>query len=234
MTDKPSDEWYFRLENQIIGPLKPDEIATKFLSGEFDFDTPCRKDGFADWVAVKDTSLIKNYKNLKLWFYLQGDNSIGPITDIEVQSRIESGNFSRDTLLWSYGKGWRRASNTSFAVPAQNNKQKIPETITFNLRSIVTILLHFGVPFYIMGITLNLWRATTRIYSIDLINLNNFGINFGGPIALLGIIAMITVRNLGDVKHNFLFSRLKHSESSIIAMVWFVNTVVVLLIIALF
>ncbi len=54
--DAPEDAiWHLVIDQQQIGPMRPQEVEAKFKRGEVDASTYIWTDGFADWMRIADT-----------------------------------------------------------------------------------------------------------------------------------------------------------------------------------
>jgi predicted Zn finger-like uncharacterized protein len=51
-------EWHVVIDQEQVGPLTPEEVQRKFVSGEIDADTYTGKEGFGDWERLADIEMF--------------------------------------------------------------------------------------------------------------------------------------------------------------------------------
>ncbi|MCO5143958.1 MAG: GYF domain-containing protein [Oligoflexia bacterium] len=153
-------KWYTVVNSRPVGPLSAKEIVQRIQAGELNLASHIWKEGFSSWTRLYDVidfkpllpaepsvSLIaeiqkstqasppplapKQKEELRTWYIYLDESNYGPISDIEVQSLIQSGRVKGTTYIWQKGfADWQQAKEVDVwkkllagqAIPATQAK----------------------------------------------------------------------------------------------------------------
>jgi PilZ domain/GYF domain 2 len=125
-------KWYTVVNARPVGPLSAKEIVQRLQAGELNFASHLWKEGLTSWTRIYDVidfksllpaepspSLIaeiqrstqaappplapKQKEELRTWYLYIDEANYGPISDLEVQSLLDSGRINATTYMWQKG-----------------------------------------------------------------------------------------------------------------------------------
>jgi hypothetical protein len=127
-------QWYYRIENQVIGPVKVPELKRLAHEGSITPSTLLRRGEGGEWIAaVRIEGLFEPTDEAGLvgeaepaeWFFSQEGRRLGPVTLGVLRKLVESGRLRPEELLWKEGMaGWQPVGQV-LGVP-----EKPPATFT--------------------------------------------------------------------------------------------------------
>jgi hypothetical protein len=112
--------WYYRVDEQVVGPVRASELAWLARQGTVKPSTPVRQGKDGAWIAAERIrELFEAGPNLPAtgvaaaaeWFFTQGGKKLGPVPLVVLKKLSESGRLAPEELVWTSGmENWKPAS----------------------------------------------------------------------------------------------------------------------------
>jgi hypothetical protein len=137
-----TDLWHYRDGGgNEHGPFGTDEMVRLVASGQLNPETMAWSDRDGTPIAIKETRFTGPVRpTAPLWHYERAGKRIGPLQEGEILRAYNSGEISRETLVWSPGVGpsFVRLGDTQL-IPPSNEPPPLPATAVDN--SLVWVLV---------------------------------------------------------------------------------------------
>lgn len=109
--------WLVNNGSQIIGPLAPEEIASRLFAQELDFDCECWAEGLGNSAQIKNAEIFSGSqdKSASLWVY-DGKLVHGPVSSGFIKTAIGHGAISQSGYICegTTVSGWKPLSDWDF------------------------------------------------------------------------------------------------------------------------
>jgi hypothetical protein len=112
--------WYYRVDEQVVGPVRASELAWLARQGTVKPSTPVRQGEDGAWLAAgRIRELFEANPTLPAtgaaeaaeWYFTQGGKKLGPVPLIVLKKLSESGKLAAEELVWTSGmENWKPAS----------------------------------------------------------------------------------------------------------------------------
>lgn len=91
--------WYYGQNNQQKGPVSEEELKGLLASGALSMSSLVWTKGMPGWTAAKD---LPNFQAKEVeWFYVQGGQQRGPVTEAALKTELLSGRLPGTTDVWT-------------------------------------------------------------------------------------------------------------------------------------
>lgn len=125
-----SDKWYYTKGSERLGPVEEEQLQQLLASSEGQSIDLVWKKGMAEWKKPVDVGFPMPASAASAtdsppplvpeqWYYTQGGQRSGPVTEDELRQRVSSGKLQPTDLVWRKGMAeWQKAVDVGILPPS--------------------------------------------------------------------------------------------------------------------
>lgn len=112
--------WHYAFGGRQYGPLAAAQLQEKLRTGELSPEGHVWRPGMSQWVTAREAGLLAApVAEAEAWFYLAGQQTVGPVAKEELLALLRSQRLSSDCLVWTEGMAaWQSAVAAGLAEAA--------------------------------------------------------------------------------------------------------------------
>lgn len=117
-TTSTTEQWWYELNGQQIGPITKDEIQSLINEGKLNTESLIWTSGLSEWIKLKNSPLNPNQETGdKHWWYNLNGQHLGPVSNEEIHLLIKAGKLNAESFVWKNGmSSWMPLKHTELAV----------------------------------------------------------------------------------------------------------------------